>query len=1010
MIIRPHSTLSLRPVLFALVLVWSSLVSSAPVTVLLKESHQVASDLEHEGKVLSEQEILSLRSEGLDISTLKPDQSTDYWKEELVGSDVQEDKLVDSDKISTFTYLNPVGSEVGTVRIAVEGEAGKQYLIQFSRNNHKMLMWKALLQKLGYNVPPVQWLPEAKLKINSALIEDLTKTLAGWAGEPKSWIVDKNKNELHLQDVLIFESHLSHYHLATGYIPGSVKKTRLFNALPVAYSLLSYPDSGLDLMGWTYGSISQDLLLLDFSQNISGYSPKYEDARWIARMILDLSRNDLVDIVAASKFPPEIQAYLLEKIVSRRNDLGKKLNLDASDMSFNKGLKIKTAKVSGFADTFKSTPAESPLSKKQLIPYGEALLQSSVIDAAIGKFNSALMPATDIGKKIQEKNFQAFIKQIKNFMETGEEKNIPFGAYAFPFGETHLIMSRDVVTGSYMGNKNLVQKADTFGFSVLAGTFVGFNGLPANLFADVRGQVYFSRIYSHIKPLKEIRSVFKEPYMNIFVETKRREVLSSFEDLMNKVSKGETLSKEDLISVKSQIDKAFPVGDSLVITDSLGSSLAGTVGYGLHNTTAITASASMGGRIIKRMHIIRLNEKLLQIYLNDANVNNLSIQVDLNSLIPVMNISKSSMSADVKVDLYELNLDTEQEPTLAAGQFKGFYEVLKHVRMRSDSSTPKIQSMNVMKSSEKSFGILGFKIGSQDTKYNLKIEDKEKGSRNFLRLRKSSFEDLDLLKPAQDIPNAAINKFVTTDYNFDIQQSSVAGENFLGKSNIFDASFDVISEGNKIEQAFYSSVRLRKKWKLGTKEILKHVTKANIKAGAVIFDPNLFNSTTGMQFYTMKYQTIVYEKGIKKLLVMSHEELLKVLTLKSNLSEELRNSTYEKLSALSKGIISHINKYKKLEEKGSQKNLKYLLNGVMKLDKVLTFSGMQNAFGKANVVLLPSINGFKSGDMSGYDTIRGNVLGKLSSQSPYGPIVNISQNTTFIDSEFLSSWLVRSFQ
>ncbi len=1005
--------------LFLMVVLISLSAFAQNVAVSLKDNKSVASDLEYDGALLSEGDAFKLKKDKFDLSVLNPDQTTDYWKLSQVKQKIPVTELIDSRNPPELEYINPVSSEIGSVRLAVQSKGldSKNFVIQFSRNNHKTLMRKALLEKLGFSVPAVQWISEITLTMDSSLVDDFKDNMKIWAGEPKSWIKSTRKGVLVLKDVLLFESVLTQYHLATGYIPGAVKKTRLFNSLPIAFGLLEYPEEGLDQFAWTYGQVSQDLLITDFPQNISGYAPNVDDARWMARLIAGLSRSDFADIVAASDFPEAVQNYLLEKIIARRNSLLTRLSMDEGPLDYDRTVTVngfsdrkknkkEDAKIDGFADTFVSKNDQGPLSAKQLIPYGEALLQSAILNAAVEQFNNRIMPGTNLTQKIYDQQFSAFIKQLKTFIDTGEKKEIPFGAYVIPYLNAHLIMSRDVVTGSYMGSSSMVQKADSFGFSVNAGTFVGFNGLPEGVFANGRGQIFFNRIYTHLRPMQDIQSVFKEPFRNIYVDSKREKVLKLFKTVMG------TPTSDDLRKLKDQINLVFPVGDSLIMTDTMGSSIAGMIGKGFNQNISASLSAQVSGRIIRRIHMSRSGENAMQIYVDDGKIGDFNISIDLNAVIPVINMSHSNSRAAVSVSLHKLNLDPERNPEDAGGEYKTFFHILKDGNMSGEVSRPALQTLSRIKNSEDHFKLLPFSIGSQRTRYDLKVEAPNAPARSLLRLKKSNFSDWDWLGQGQNVANTAIERLLKINYQVNIPESPTAGETLFGQSKIFDGYLDaVVGESETgLDQLFYSSRRLLKEWKIQKKNILHHIDRMNKKAGVKIFDPADLNGVDEIQFYTLSFQTLIYENGIKKLATLDDKTLDAIFSKVENLSPEYQMAEPDRLDSIKQKILGHLKKYRSLGLKKNSKAPEELLMALIVLDKSLTTKGLLSLIGEANMALMPSINGFKTGDMNGMQIIRGEVLGRIPKIAPYGPIANIIQNTAVLDSEMLSFWLVRGFQ
>src|SRR5690606_13702021 len=92
---------------------------------------------------------------------------------------------------------------------------------------------------------------------------------------------------------------------------------------------------------------------------------------------------------------------------------------------------------------------------------------------------------------------------------------IPVKAWVFPTFRGQMILSRNLITGTYLGTDNLVQLVDTVGVAVSAGAFVGAVGLPVDAMAS--GEVSLVRTYAHLRPVTSIQKSLKYSFKNIFV-------------------------------------------------------------------------------------------------------------------------------------------------------------------------------------------------------------------------------------------------------------------------------------------------------------------------------------------------------------------------------------------------------------------------------------------------------------------------------------------------------------
>src|SRR5690606_4396781 len=114
----------------------------------------------------------------------------------------------------------------------------------------------------------------------------------------------------------------------------------------------------------------------------------------------------------------------------------------------------------GYASRFSYGDPESPFSASELGSFALSRTQSLLIDAGISSLNKLM------GTQDQDKYVELLNGIIKN-----QGPFFPTQAIAIPTFHGSLILSRDIVTGSYLGTNNKVQLVDNFGVSFDAGVF-----------------------------------------------------------------------------------------------------------------------------------------------------------------------------------------------------------------------------------------------------------------------------------------------------------------------------------------------------------------------------------------------------------------------------------------------------------------------------------------------------------------------------------------------------------
>src|SRR5690606_21072963 len=135
--------------------------------------------------------------------------------------------------------------------------------------------------------------------------------------------------------------------------------------------------------------------------------------------------------------------------------------------------------------------------------------------------------------------------------------------------------------GSYMGTDNRVQLVDTIGVGMETGLFFGTTGIGPEVFANAQTKAHYIRTFSHLKPLTSIKAALNEPFRNILVPALRHEWASLIDPnlLHNPGGDGEGEWKNKLKEMVGLLKENLQNGESLIITDNLGSAANIRAGY-----------------------------------------------------------------------------------------------------------------------------------------------------------------------------------------------------------------------------------------------------------------------------------------------------------------------------------------------------------------------------------------------------------------------------------------------
>ena len=544
-------------------------------------------------------------------------------------------------------------------------------------------MRKAIAEKLGYKIPDIQWIPNIELsfptisdkkifieKFGRGAIDDkgVSTNPGQYVGDKELWIIENEKDSttIKIQDLLVMNINEATYNLALGNFNSEtniIKGRRTFNSLLIPFSMVDIPES-INLLSPKLGRVFSGYVIFDY-QFAEAFYPNYEDARWITRRILNLSASDFGEIAAAAKYPQEETLLLTELLKARRNDLGRIFKINIKPLPVNLeisyGDRLKDGKLipnferdpendedlpdaipqPGYATRTAYGEQKSPLTRSEIFGFFKSIWQTNIISNLVTEFNREVLPQANVVKGIQERQIDLAVEQWARFIETGEVKEVEFGAYTVPKWGFDLIANRAIVVGQYLGSDENIQLADTIGFSVDAGAYIGFDGIEPPFFLSGGSKIFLNRKYTHLKPIVSIKKSLKTPFRNMIVPWFQHNLSKIFQE----IESGNTdylTSEEGFKKIEQMINvfkEQFQDGESLIISDSLGAGLSLRGGYSFNEILKSQAEFNANQLTLWRTNIIRKGDEI-QIYKDFGLLGSIGIKISLNaSFVPIVNMS-----------------------------------------------------------------------------------------------------------------------------------------------------------------------------------------------------------------------------------------------------------------------------------------------------------------------------------------------------------------------------------
>lgn len=523
-----------------------------PGAIPLDTSRPPATDLIGvDGNLLPLYKAQQLRKNGFNLSNLDPKESN-IWKDEGFLQLANHYRPIEIDRYDQVTNVSLVRTPAGTMRFNGTMKAGgghRIYTFRISKRIHNVLLRAALLKKLGYSIPPIKYLDKVRINFSSVrkkekFIEDMKNTLlTNDENVEKRWIAENQKEstEIVLQDLIATSMNHHTYNLADGFLsPSHIKGQRVLNALLVPYHLTDVPES-VNLFSWRCGKVVNNNIIFDYLYG-EQFSTSMEDALWILKRILKLTRADFREIVASANYPKEVSLLMVEKLIEKRNNCKDTLNIKhgekiATNPHVTYGEFLEDGKLlkklwGGKGSMFSFGDPESPLNTGEVFAFMKSKFNSNIISNLVMRFNKFYLPKTDLASEIYQKQYDKALKRLANYVKTRKVEKTNFGVWAIPQFGVNAILSRDIVAGSYMGTDNTIQLADSIGVNVDGGVYLGTDGIPAPWTLSGGAKVFVNRVYTHLKPIKSIKKALKEPFKNMLVPWLKRGLGHTFDLLV----------------------------------------------------------------------------------------------------------------------------------------------------------------------------------------------------------------------------------------------------------------------------------------------------------------------------------------------------------------------------------------------------------------------------------------------------------------------------------------------
>lgn len=1008
------------------VLLWSSLALAQNGGIPAKYMNDPAVDLVRHGKTLLPDEVHKLREDSkgrFDISTLNPEESSDLWRDIYV-KELPKDKnpIIDMDEVN---YHSPVLSPSGVFRFNINNsQDGKLYTMMLSKTVHSVLLAKSLLRKIGYQIPDIKYVPRVVIKFKSegekkGFISYLENV--AFAGAPKNWIIEElDDNKLLVQDLIVMDSNHTIYNLAVGVTSDMIQGRRLLSSLAVPLSIVHLTES-VNMFRWNAGIKNGDQITL-FHDQLGEFQASWDDARWITRRIEKLTRLDWKDIVESTNVPKAVQQILLEKLISRRNSVMKLFKIDAEefkvDSDISNGVELVKGKLTqqnwpGYASRFAYGDPDSPLADSEMRSFVKSRAISTLLDLVVSQINQLPFLGTDIAQ-INSDKFQGHLNTaIANSIANQTPAEIPLKSWVFPTFRGQMILSRNIVTGTYLGTDNLVQLADSVGVVVGAGVFAGTMGLPAPLTAYASAEAVILRSYTHLRPVTSIQKSLKYPFKNIFIPLVKKDYGNKLHEAAQAAVDPEASEETRIAKIEAALKPfkdSMDVGESILVTDSLSTTAGAKLGAGYKKLVTASLSLVPGHTVLSRFHVHRKSADDFQIYKDLGHVGSLGLNFELDSLVPVLSVSFKKASGHARVKFYSVNLNPKNPDVLKNASLLRRAIVSSSTKDIEDEDNGKPYIVkHAFKESNPRVNLFFWQWQWQNSSTNISVTNPKGDERWFRR----QYHGMQKGRNYQKYVNALISHWV--DLIFDRKAGlSEGGDNpgysFKGRAETRYLTLDeeVTQNGKKIEP-FAKLQRVYNGWSIDRTAANKILDDLRQRYRHDFFNAPVLNDTRRIFLYNISLNVFFYKNGIDSALAMSEADIKKIF--RENMAQTNLMINPAQVEDEDTGVGSFLRflaRFRKYEENGNyEKANKYLLKALSQAEYKLNLKGLVALMGgEENIFINSRVDGFREGDEDGDKALISNSLGEFGSSNILGPLIQVQRQTEMIEGEFFIYWMM----
>lgn len=474
--------------------------------------------------------------------------------------------------------------------------------------------------------------------------------------------------------------------------------------------------------------------------------------------------------------------------------------------------------------------------------------------------------------------------------------------------------------------------------------------------------------------------------------------------------------ESDTEEVMNLLNENLEIGESIIVTDTIGGSLTTGVGVSLYNVVNVRMSAKANKMMVNRLHIHRMSEDEIHIYKALGNVNGIELAMSMQKFVPIMKITLKGTKGRGKTRFYKVKIgefadDYNEVPNIEKiDKLKAIRNTLMTGSVKTlDNIQKPYTIVHKFKENSTKLGVFVWRWNWLNTSDNMTITSPEGYEKKMYRRNMGQTRGRDFENYAKDLVDLLVGKLFNQQFTISSFNEGNPGFTFMGKAKNKVTSYEgIYNEAGELERPYIKLSNIWNGWKLKKKNALKILRDIKKKYNFRFFEEDVLAQTKELFLYNINVNFFVYDGGIKTMLTLPEERVRKIW--EHYQSRDMTNYYGDDVLARS-GYFNFMALRKKYSRYLIENDLSRLSKTAIRMVKLveenLRLAGIAQMFGGGNnMFVVGKIDGFRVGDENGDKKILSNSFGRVGTEDIDGPIARLKKFMGITYGEFYMSWLL----